>query len=258
MTLPDLRPLLDFATEAAYTAGRLTLGYYQNAPTTERKSDHSPVTIADRAAEQHLRDRIQRFWPDHAIHGEEFGQHHADSPFKWVIDPIDGTQSFIHGVPFYGTLLALLHNDQPIVGVIYHPALEEMVAAAQGLGCYFNGRLAHVSATTTLADAALLTSTLNYFDKLGKAAAWQRLVNATEIQRTWGDCYGYTLVATGRADIMVDPIMEIWDAAPLQVIIEEAGGRFTDWQGVPTIHHRECIATNGHLHTAVLAEVTAA
>jgi fructose-1,6-bisphosphatase/inositol monophosphatase family enzyme len=140
-----------------------------------------------------------------------------------------------------------------VLGVIHCPAARETVWAAHGRGCYWNERRARVSDVSDIGEATLLTSGLDLFGT--NQPAWERLVSSTYIQRTWGDAYGYALVATGRAEIMVDPVMELWDTAPMQVILEEAGGALTDWQGVPTIHHRETIATNGSLHTAVLAKI---
>jgi histidinol phosphatase-like enzyme (inositol monophosphatase family) len=247
--------LLEFALEVTWQAGRLTLSHFQTGITAERKADNTPVTIVDRQAEQLLRERISQQWPDHGILGEEFGHSAKQSPYTWIIDPIDGTKSFICGVPLYATLLALTDGDQALLGVAHFPALNETVYAVRGGGCYWNGRRAHVSTVDNLTDAVLLTSDLNTMAQRGRAAAWQRLVDATYVQRTWGDAYGYILVATGRAEIMVDPIMAIWDCGPLQVILEEAGGAFTDWQGSPTIHAGESIATNGALFGPVMALV---
>lgn len=252
MSTPSTRSLLEFAIDAAWQAGRLTLGYFQTGISADRKSDNTPVTAADRQAEQKLRELIARAWPDHGVIGEEFGAQPGPSGLTWILDPIDGTKSFVHGVPLYANLIALVDAQGPLVGVANFPALGEMVYAARGEGCYWNGRRARVSAVNTLRDAVLLTSELDGFASRGRDAAWQRLIAATAIQRTWGDAYGYALVATGRAEIMVDPAMEVWDCGPLQVILEEAGGAFTDWHGTPTIHGRAAIATNGLLHQAVL------
>lgn len=257
MSIPSTRSLLEFAIDAAWQAGRLTLGYFQMGIPADRKSDNTPVTAADRQAEQMLRELIARAWPDHGVIGEEFGAQPGPSGLTWILDPIDGTKSFVHGVPLYANLVALVDAHGPLVGIANFPALGEMVYAARGEGCYWNGRRTHVSTVATLRDAVLLTSELDGFAPRGKDAAWQRLIAATAIQRTWGDAYGYALVATGRAEIMVDPAMEVWDCAPLQVILEEAGGAFTDWRGTPTIHGREAIATNGLLHQAVLDLVRA-
>lgn len=249
----DLRTYLSFALEATYHIGRLTLGYFQTGVEAERKGDNSPVTIADKQAEQTLRERISRYFPDHGIIGEEYGRTAGSGGLTWVIDPIDGTKSFVSGVPLYGNLLALLEDDKPVVGVAHFPALNETVYAARGEGANWNGRPARVSSTRTLGDAVLLMSDVVGYAQRGKDAAYQTLINSTYIQRTWGDSYGYLLVATGRADIMIDPVMNVWDCAPFGVILEEAGGTFTDWQGQPTIHAGESIATNGALFDAVMA-----
>jgi histidinol-phosphatase len=250
MTTPTPQTLLEFALDAAWQAGRITLGHFQTGLTAERKADNTPVTIADRQAEQKLRELITRYWPDHGLLGEEFGQQPGSSGYRWLIDPIDGTKSFVCGVPLYATLLALTKDDEPLLGVAHFPALKETVYALRGHGCYWNGRRAHVSTVDNLADAILLCSDLNTFGE--RAPAWQRLIDATYVQRTWGDAYGYCLVATGRADIHVDPIMALWDCGPFQVILEEAGGAFTDWQGNPTIYAEESVATNGRLHAQVM------
>jgi histidinol phosphatase-like enzyme (inositol monophosphatase family) len=246
---------LNFALDAAWQAGRITLGHFQTGLSVARKADNSPLTIADQQAEQLLRRLIGERWPEHGILGEEYGRSPATSSYTWVIDPIDGTKSFISGVPLYANLLALLAGDEAILGVAHFPALNETLYAVQGGGAFYNGRRARVSNIDKLEDAVLLTSELNYFEPAGKQAAWQRLCAATYIQRTWGDAYGYALVATGRAEIMVDADMHLWDCAPWRVILEEAGGAFTDWRGQPTIHGGDSIATNGHLFEQVMALV---
>ena len=231
----------------------MTLGYFQTGVAVERKADSTPLTVADREAERTLRDLVARYWPDHGVIGEEFGKTESKSQYTWVFDPIDGTKAFVAGVPIYANLVALLDGEQAVLGVLHFPALGETVWAARGRGCFWNERRARVSTKDRLEDAVLLTSGLDAFG--AKQAAWERLVDATYIQRTWGDAYGYALVATGRAEIMADPIMELWDAAPLQVVMEEAGGHLTDWQGTPTVHKRETIATNAALYDAVLRTV---
>lgn len=253
---PTLDELLNFALDAAWQAGRVTLGYFQTGTQVERKADNTPVTIADREAEQTLRRLITERWPGHALIGEEYGRaagNAEDSGYTWIIDPIDGTKSFVQGVPFYAVLLALVKDDEPLLGVMYFPALNEIVYAARGRGCYWNGRPAHVSNVADLKDAVLLASDLDTFARFGRERSFQRLIDATYIQRTWGDAYGYALIATGRAEVMVDPVMEVWDCGPLQVILEEAGGTFTDWKGTPTIFSREAVATNGVLFDRVMA-----
>ena len=248
---------LNFALDAAWQAGRVTLGYFQTRLAVQRKADNTPLTLADQQAEQKLRQLIEQYWPDHNIIGEEYGRTQHNSPYTWVCDPIDGTKSFMCGVPLYANLEALLKDNEPILGVINLPALNEMVYAVRGGGCFWNGRPAHVSTTQKLEDAVVLCSDLDTFGRYGRAPKWQKLIDASYVQRTWGDAYGYALVATGRADVMVDPIMALWDIAPLQVILEEAGGTLTDWQGEATIHNEEAIATNGQLLAEVLQVIDA-
>lgn len=252
MTLPPLSSLLDFALDAAWQAGRITLRYFQTDVGVERKADASPVTIADKQAEQKLRELIGQYWPEHGIIGEEFGQQAGKDNLTWLVDPIDGTKSFIHGVPMYAVLLALTDGQAPLVGVMHFPALNETIYATQGGGCFWNGRRAHVSDTADLSQATLLSSEIADFKYGDKAEAWDRLLKSTSIHRTWGDAYGYALVATGRAEIMLDPKMAVWDCGPLQVVMEEAGGTFTDWKGTPTIYAGESVATNGKLFGPVM------
>jgi fructose-1,6-bisphosphatase/inositol monophosphatase family enzyme len=167
-----------------------------------------------------------------------------------VIDPIDGTNSFIRGVPLYGVLLALEIERRPMVGVAHFPALNETVAAARGLGCWWNGRRARVSSTTTLAVAAVGYSDSRLLhDRLQDR--WPAFQRATGVQRGWGDCYGHCLVATGRLDVMLDPVMNPWDCSALMPILEEAGGTFTDWTGAPRADGGDAFSTNGTLFDAV-------
>ncbi len=246
---------LEFALDAAWQAGRITLGYFQTAVQVERKSDDSPVTIADRETEHKLRALIGRYWPEHGIIGEEYGEtQNADqtADYTWIIDPIDGTKSFVQGVPLYAVLLALTNHQTPLIGVIHFPALNETVYAARGEGCYWNGRRTHVSNVQAMNDAVLLSSEVMMRKHPAKQEIWQRLAQATYIQRTWGDAYGYALVATGRAEIMVDAGMAVWDCGPLGVVLEEAGGTFTDWRGTPTIYGGDSIATNRFLFEPVI------
>lgn len=247
----DTRAFLEFATEAAWQAGRLTLPYFQTGVDVERKTDGSAVTAADRAAEAHLRRLLEARFPDHDIVGEEMGASSRDSTHRWYIDPIDGTQSFVLGVPLYGVLLGLQVAGEMIVGVAVFPALGEVLAAASGHGCWWNGRPARVSDVARLAEASL-----SYTDcadlQRHRAGVWQRLQAATSTQRGWGDCYGHCLVATGRIDVMLDPIMNPWDCAALVPILREAGGTFTDWNGTPTIDGGDAISTNGALFDEVM------
>jgi histidinol phosphatase-like enzyme (inositol monophosphatase family) len=243
---------LDFAMDAAWQAGQLTLAHFQTGVAVERKGDDSPVTVADRGAEQLLRRLIEGRFPGHAVVGEEYGESERDSTYRWIIDPIDGTQSFIRGVPLYGVLIGLEIAGEVAVGVSHFPGLGEMVAAARGEGCRWNGRPAHVSDVSRLDQALLVFSDWAGFAGHGRAEAWARLCQATRTLRGWGDCYGHCLVATGRAEVMLDPIMSAWDCAALLPILQEAGGTFTDWQGQATIYGQEAVSTNGALFDQVM------
>ncbi|MDZ4770720.1 MAG: inositol monophosphatase family protein [Chloroflexota bacterium] len=243
---------LTFALDATFAAGRITLGMFQRSIAIERKGDDSPVTAADRMAEEYLREIIHTRYPSDGLIGEEYGAQPGGSGMTWIIDPIDGTKSFTHGVPLYGCLLALVdENNHPLVGVAHFPALNETVYARKGGGAFWNGRRARVSSTGELKNAIALTSDFNTWGE--REDSWQRVVAATYFQRTWGDSYGYALVATGRAEMMIDPWMAIWDCAPFAVILPEAGGTFTDWKGVSRIDGAESFATNGALYHEVLA-----
>lgn len=232
------------AIEFAKAGGDSTLNYFRKSFDLEIKSDDSPVTNADREAETIIREKIREHFPGHGIIGEEFGKENEDSDVVWVLDPIDGTKSFIHGVPFYTTLIGILVKNKPEVGVIYAPALNEMVSAASGLGCQLDGRDTSVRSCDQLSDASFLTTDVTSFREHGFEPALQELLQSTRIHRTWGDAYGHMLVATGRADIMIDAILHIWDAAALLPIITEAGGAFSDVNGVATIETGNAISTN--------------
>ena len=251
----DLRTLLDFAVRIAREAGAITQRYFKGCLQLERKADNSLVTVADRETERYLRASIEQAFPDDAILGEEEGEKSGTSGRRWVIDPIDGTYSFVHGVPFYGVLVALEIDAQSVLGVVNLPALDEIVYAARGLGCFWNGELARASSTQALSEALLLATDFGSCEANGFGPAMRALQTKVGARRTWGDCYGHILVATGRADVMLDPVMNIWDCAALLPIIEEAGGTFTDWQGRKTIHGGNAISTNGLLFEEVMKTV---
>jgi myo-inositol-1(or 4)-monophosphatase len=248
-----IRDYLDFATQTAYSAGRMTLGTYQSQLNVELKSDGSPVTIADRAAEEYIRRQIINRFPDHDILGEELGEKSSGKSHRWIIDPIDGTKSFIRGVPLYATLIGLEIEGEVKVGAAYFPALDELVAAGADLGCWWNGRPAQVSGVSRLDQAIVACTTTMKFSQYEHQAAWDRLVGSCYFQTGWGDAYGYILVATGRIEIMLDPVMSAWDAAPFIPILKEAGGYFGDWHGNWTIYGDEGLATNNALLSQVLS-----
>lgn len=247
-----LQDLLDFAVESAQLAGAFTLGYFNASPSVELKADRSPVTAADRGAEERLRKRIAEHYPDHGVIGEEFGETTGRAPARWILDPIDGTHSFISGVPLYSVLIGFEWQGAVLAGVIHLPALGETVYAARGLGCWWNGRRARVSNVATLSDARLLTNTLKGHEHCGTAAAYGRLLHTCGSDRGSYDAYGYALVATGRAEVCIDPVMHLWDNAALRPVVVEAGGSFTDWSGVESHTARQIVATNGLLQAEVV------
>ena len=257
MTNPNrLEQAVAFAREAGEFTVRL---FYDPALAVERKGDQSPVTEADRGAELLLRERIGAAFPDDGILGEEFPEKPGTSGYRWLLDPIDGTKSFIHGVPIYSTLIGIEHEGRPVGGVIALPALGECLWAGLGQGAWHTSprfsvpKQARVSNCANLSEALFLTSEKLTFDQTNREEAYREFENQARLTRTWGDAYGYFMVATGRADLMVDAEMSPWDAAPLLVIMQEAGGRFTDWQGNATIHGGEGVGSNGHLHDAAMA-----
>ena len=259
---PNLDGRLGAAVKFARQAGQQTLQLFRATEVgLEWKSDGSPVTLADQNAEKLLRELIGQQFPEDAILGEEFPEKTGTSGYQWVLDPIDGTKSFVSGVPLYTTLVAVMKDDQPQIGIIYAPAVHEMVFAEVGRGCWHainDGapRPARVSQVTELKDAVVLTTSVRAFTTSrpeDARPAYDKLESSCRLARTWGDAFGYLLVATGRAEVMIDAAMNLWDAAALQPVIEEAGGRFFDWQGQATVHSGESVGTNAGVADAVLA-----
>lgn len=258
---------IQFALELAGIASEVTLGFFRTqAYQVERKSDRSPVTAADKGAEKAVREAIQRRFPQDGLLGEEFGSVQGSNEFEWIIDPIDGTKSFISGVPLYSTLVGLTFRGQPLVGVIAIPALGELVLGAVGCGAWYGQKPAEeawdepvllqpcrVSSVDTLADGLFLTSQVDNFDRRGAEAAYKSLQEAAYVSRSWGDGYGYLLVATGRAELMVDPIVNPWDVAAVAPVIIEAGGKFTSWSGKVDLRAGHCFASNGLVHDYALS-----
>jgi histidinol-phosphatase len=249
----SLRRLMDFAVEIAFEAGKLTLGYFQTGVRTDFKEDDSPVTIADRKAEALIRARIEKKFPLHAIVGEEFDEKTVEAAtHRWFIDPIDGTKSFVRGVPLYAVLIGLEIEGKIDMGTVYFPGLDEMICAATGEGCYWNGRRAWVSSESDLSRSVVaFTDPLN-FGKFGKTEAWRRIQQACYYRAGWCDAYGHALVATGRIELMLDPVMNSYDCGPFPAILREAGGYFGDWSGNETIYGEEAMSTTQNLLPEVL------
>jgi histidinol-phosphatase len=242
--------LLDDAVAIATEAAELTLRWFRRDDLAiGRKADGTPVTEADRAAEALVRERLREAYPDDGVLGEEEAEHVGTSGRRWIVDPIDGTKAFARGVPLYTTLLAVEDETGPLAGVIVVPALGERVWAATDAGCFHDGRPCRVSTQASLADAYLTTSSYSHWTEGALLAAHR----SGAALRTWGDGYGYLLVATGRMDVMVDPVVEPYDVAAMPVIIGEAGGRFTDDRGRAGYDGGSGVATNGVLHDDVLA-----
>lgn len=255
--MADYQSYLDAASSLAYRAGRITLGYFHTGVRPDFKADDTPVTIADRAAEEFLRGEIEKKFPTHAIVGEEFGaQGTPGNPFCWIIDPIDGTKSFVRGVPLYAVLIALEIEGVVRAGAAYFPALDEMLCAAEGLGCWWNGRRARVSEIRAIEQACICFTTWKHFARRDPGL-FRRLSEQASMMRGWSDAYGYLLVATGRAEAMLDPAMAVWDCGPFPVLLSEAGGFFGDWQGHEGHTFGEGLATNAALRTALVALIGA-
>ena len=248
----DLQEYLKFARETAYQAGRLTLEYFNKGITADAKADGSPVTVADRGAEQLIRRAVVQRYRDHAVLGEEFGESGESTSHRWIVDPIDGTKAFIHGVPLYGVLLGLEIEGVVEVGVAYFPALEEMISAASGLGCWWNGKQAHVSTVERLEKGVVCYTDVGGFWQHDRWPAFERLARRASIRAGWSDAYGYMLVASGRVEVMLDPVMAVWDCGPFPPIFREAGGYFGDWKGSQTIYGKEAVATSLALKDEVI------
>ncbi len=250
----ELESRLNFAVKAAKASSALTLKFF-GASDLERstKDDGTPVTIADRTCEQDLRNRIIKAYPNDAILGEEFESRNGDSGYEWIIDPIDGTISFVHGVPLFGTMLACVKDGQAILGVIVMPALDEIVYAATGLGCWHSQRdstpkRARVSDVDQLSNSMINTTSISYFDTPPLRNLYEQLDANAQHTRGWSDCYGWVLLATGRVDAVVEPVLSLWDFAAAIPIVQEAGGQCTNFAGEQTLITTNLVASNGCIH----------
>lgn len=239
--------LMEAVQEVAQLMSDNAMLYYRNAIDVDVKTDGSPVTIADRTSEQKAREWIERKFREDGIFGEEFGKTKPDAKRQWVIDPIDGTKAFVRGVPFWGSLVAVVEGETIIAGASSFGALGEMLVAAPGEGCWLNGSRCSVSSVSDIAEATVLTTDVGFKSHRDKRDAWLRLADSAAISRTWSDCYGYLLVASGRAELMADPVISLWDIASLIPAITEAGGVFTDWEGNVSLNVQSAVATNAAL-----------
>ena len=248
----DLTPLKEFALHLARESARVILPHFGNPSLeVEQKSDNTPVTVADRDAEIVMRNLIRQAHPDHGIFGEEFGLENEEAPLRWVLDPIDGTKSFVAGTPQFGTLIALMEGSQPLLGVIASPVTGQ-VLLGDNEQTTLNGQPVRVRDCANLAEATLLTTDLANPSRYQSPTGWRRLCDAVAKLYTWGDCHGYHLVATGGAEIMCDPIMSPWDQYALIPVIRGAGGTITDWHGGDPVSGNSIVAASPALHAQVI------
>ena len=243
----------EVAVEAARVAGDLARSYYETTFDIERKADDSPVTVADKTAEKVIREKVARHFPDDGFLGEEYGDQAGTSGYRWIIDPIDGTRSFVRHIPIWATLVGLEYKGEQIGGVAYVPVFGQVYRALRGDGAFVNDRRIRVSDTATLADSLMCYSSLRWFQKAGREKTFLELVSRTNRQRGFGDFYGFVLVAEGACDLMIEHGVNSWDVAATKAIVEEAGGRFTDWTDTPTIDKPDVLASNGKVHAETLA-----
>ena len=249
--MSDLDRFKFFAKHLADISGSVISNYFRTQISIESKNDLSPVTIADKKAEELMREEIMLEFPNHGIVGEEFGEHNSSAEYKWILDPIDGTKSFISGTVTFGTLIALIKNDEPVLGVINQPVLDEFLIG-DNLTCELNGLKTAVRNFGNLSDATLLTTDHLNIKKYQDIVRFENLLDKVKLYRNWGDCYGYYLLATGYADIMIDPIMNIWDLMALIPVIKGAGGIITDYHGNDAVKGNSIIAASPKLHKQVI------
>lgn len=257
MSPSEIAQRLEFALAISREAAKLILSYYLMPElVVDLKRDRSPVTAADRGAEELLRNRIVKRFPSDGVFGEEFGETAGRNGVRWLLDPVDGTKAFIHGVPLFGTLIGLEADGELLAGVCRLPALNEVIFGGKSSGAWWQigesvPRRAQVSSIDRLEDAMVCTTSFNNWRDAGKQASFDRINAVARETRGWSDCYGHALVITGRADVMIDPLLNPWDAAALVPILREAGGEFFDWTGTETIHGGNGLSTNGRLKEAI-------
>ena len=244
-------PALAAAVKAARAAGEIALKYYRGGFKITIKPDATPVTQADREAERAIIAVLQRAFPDYGFLGEEFGEQ-GSRETRWIIDPIDGTKNFVRRIPIWAVLIALEEKGEVTTGVVLNPVTGDLFTARRGDGAFLNGERLRVSSCDSMKEAFLIHSSLNLLRARGHWDGFVRLVDATSRQRGFGDYYGYCVVAEGKAEIYAEADLKPWDAAPMKILIEEAGGRLTDFQGRPNIYDGTVLATNGRLHDEAL------
>ncbi len=247
----DLQSLTPFLQLLSKESSDIIKKYFRTVVNVESKSDSSPVTIADKLAEEKMREIIAKEFPLHGIIGEEFGNDNTDAEYVWVLDPIDGTKSFISGALSFGTLIALLKNGKPIIGVTNHPILNEFLVGDND-STFLNGNKVQIRKCNSISEATLLTTDHLNIQKYQNKNGFENIIQKTKLYRNWGDCYGYYLLATGFADIMIDPIMSLWDSMALIPIINGAGGKITDYQGNDPTVGNSIIASNKEIHSEVI------
>jgi histidinol-phosphatase len=252
---PAWRSRYEAAVEATRRAGQLALGYFDANVAVEWKRDQTPVTVADREAETLLRTTLLGAFPEDGFLGEEHGEKQGSSEFRWVIDPVDGTRNFVRAIPIWGTLVGLEYQGEPIAGVVAVPALKQLYRALRGDGAYRDDRRIRISDVADLGEATMFYTSLSWFAKAGRLDDFVNLARRVQTQRGFGDFYGHVLVAQGSGDFMIEHGVHVWDVAAILPIVEEAGGRFTDWEGNRTIHRPDIITSNGRLHEAILREL---
>lgn len=239
--------LNSFLKYLASGSGKIIRSYYRVPINVDTKEDDSPVTIADKKAEEFLRETIMKEFPEHGILGEEFGETNPDAEYKWVLDPIDGTKSFICGTPLFGTLIALLQNGSPVLGAINLPVLDELLIG-DNYTARLNDKPVKVRQCNNISEAVLLTTDIKSYESHQSRRALDNLISKVKMLRGWGDCYGYYLVATGYADIMIDPIMSVWDTMALIPVIKGAGGTITDFKGNDPAKGTSIIASSQNIY----------
>jgi len=245
------KEFVEFIKQLAGESGKIIRKYFRQEIKVDTKIDESPVTIADKTAEEKMRKMIEKNFPDHGIIGEEFGTYNEQAEYKWVLDPIDGTKSFICGALSFGTLIALTHKGKPILGAINHPVLDELMIG-NNYSAELNGRKVSVRECDTIEDAVLLTTDHLNIYKYQDGKKFENLIRQVKLYRNWGDCYGYYLLASGFADAMIDPIMSKWDLTALIPIVNGAGGIITDYQGNDPTDGKSIIASGKNIHKKLI------